>query len=199
LTTNQPVLSSQSNFLIMKKLVQNPICLLLLAAFMSLNVSTFAQGSALYLKVKGAKQGDIKGDVTEKGKENLIRTISFQHEVASPRDAASGQATGKRQHSPLVITKEIDKSSPLLMSALTSNENLSEVTLTFYRPGKAIGVNELWYTIALKNASISDIKSTWVSEKKMSLEEVSFSYEKIKWTYADGNVTHEDSWGSSKN
>ena len=184
----------------MKTLVQNPICFLLLAAFMSLNVSAFAQGSALYLKVKGAKQGDIKGDVTEKGKEGLIKTISFEHEVSSPRDAGSGQATGKRQHKPLVITKEIDKSSPLLMAALTKNENLPEVTLTFYRPNpKSIGTNELWYTITLKDAHISDIKSTWVSEKKMSLEEVSFTYEKIKWTIADGNVTHEDSWENSKN
>jgi hypothetical protein len=33
-------------------------------------------------------------------------------EVVSPRDAASGLPTGKRQHKPLTITKEIDKSSP---------------------------------------------------------------------------------------
>ncbi len=36
------------------------------------------------------------------------------HEVKSPRDAASGQATGKRMHKPLVVTKELDKSTPLL-------------------------------------------------------------------------------------
>jgi type VI secretion system secreted protein Hcp len=183
----------------MKKLIQNPVCLFIVAALISLNMNVFGQGSVLYLKVKGSKQGEIKGDVTEKGKEGLIKTISFQHEVASPREAASGQATGKRQHKPLVITKEIDKSSPLLMAALTKNENLNEVTLTFYRPDKATGANELWYTITLKDAHVSDIKSTWVSEKKMSLEELSFTYEKIKWTFADGNVTHEDSWEGSKN
>lgn len=183
----------------MKKLIQNPVCFFLLAALMLLSMNALAQGSALYLKVKGAKQGDIKGDVTEKGKEGLIRTISFQHEVESPREAGSGQATGKRQHKPLVITKEIDKSTPLLMAALTKNENLQEVTLTFYKPGKAMGTNELWYTISLKDARIADIKSTWVSEKKQSLEEVSFTYEKIRWTFADGNITHEDSWDNSKN
>lgn len=183
----------------MKAMVQKPVFLFLLAAFISLNMSAFAQGSALYLKVKGSKQGDIKGDVTEKGKEGLIKTITFEHEVTSPRDMASGQASGKRQHKPLIITKEIDKSSPLLMAALTKNENLQEVTLTFYRPGKAMGSNELWYTISLKDASISDIKSTWDSEKKMSLEEVSFTYEKIKWTIADGNVSSEDTWSGAKN
>ncbi|MBP6758578.1 MAG: type VI secretion system tube protein Hcp [Flavobacterium sp.] len=39
-------------------------------------------------------------------------------EVKSPRDAASGQATGKRQHSPITITKEMDKSSPKLAEAV---------------------------------------------------------------------------------
>jgi len=41
-------------------------------------------------------------------------TISFEQEIVSPRDAASGLPTGKRQHKPFVITKELDKSSPVL-------------------------------------------------------------------------------------
>jgi hypothetical protein len=32
--------------------------------------------------------------------------------IVSPRDAASGLPTGKRMHKPMVITKELDKSSP---------------------------------------------------------------------------------------
>jgi len=40
--------------------------------------------------------------------------ISFDQEIVSPRDAASGLPTGKRMHKPFVITKELDKSSPVL-------------------------------------------------------------------------------------
>jgi len=40
-------------------------------------------------------------------------SISFDQEVVSPRDAASGLPTGKRMHKPFVITKELDKSSPM--------------------------------------------------------------------------------------
>lgn len=40
--------------------------------------------------------------------------ITFNQAIVSPRDAASGLPTGKRQHKPFVITKEYDKSSPLL-------------------------------------------------------------------------------------
>lgn len=179
---------------------KNSVYLLLLAATMLLNVSAFGQGSALYLKVKGSKQGNIKGDATEKGKEGLIQVIAFQQEVSSPRDAASGQATGKRQHKPFIIIKQIDKSSPLLMAALTKNESLSEVTLSIYRPSaKTAGTNELWYTIELKDVVISGISSTWDADKKQSREEVSFTYQKIKWTFAEGNVTFEDDLKSNRN
>ena len=74
-----------------------------------------------FLQLKGEKQGDIKGSVTQKGRAGKIMVIAFNHEVQSPRDAGTGQATGKRIHKPFVITKEIDKSSPLLYAALTNN------------------------------------------------------------------------------
>jgi hypothetical protein len=45
-------------------------------------------------------------------------TITFGYSVKSPRDAASGQASGKRQHKPFTFVKEIDKSSPTLMKTM---------------------------------------------------------------------------------
>src|SRR4051794_3294922 len=87
-----------------------------------------------YLKLKGQKQGEIKGSVTQKGREGKIMVIAVSHEIVSPRDAASGLPTGKRMHKPFVITKELDKSSPLLYSVLCTNENVSEWELQFWTP-----------------------------------------------------------------
>jgi len=67
-----------------------------------------------YMKITGETQGDIVGSVTQSGREDSIMVIGTTHEVVSPRDAASGLPTGKRQHKPFTITKEVDKSSPLL-------------------------------------------------------------------------------------
>ena len=67
-----------------------------------------------YLSLKGQKQGQIKGSVTQKGREGKIMVIAYSHEIVSPRDTASELPTGKRMHKPLVITKELDKSTPLL-------------------------------------------------------------------------------------
>lgn len=159
-----------------------------------------------YLKLKGQKQGEIKGSVTQKGRENKIMVIAVSHEVLSPRDSASGQATGKRQHKPFVITKELDKSSPLLYKALINNENISEWELQFWTPQVAaatgVGAERQHYTVKLQNARICDIKFSMLNNRNPELvrfaeyEEIAFTYQKITWTWNDGGITSEDNWES---
>ena len=121
-------------------------------------------------------------------RENTINILELIHEVVSPRDAASGLPTGKRQHKPITITKRIDKSTPLLHSAQTNNENLTNVELKFYRLS-ASGQQQHYYTITLLNASVSDNSISGVNT-----ENISFTYHKIIWTFEDGNITSEDDW-----
>src|SRR6185369_5441573 len=113
-----------------------------------------------YLKLKAQKQGEIKGSVTQKGREGKILVIAAEHEVEVPHDDA-GHATGKRVHKPFVITKELDKSSPLLYQALVSNETIVEWELQFWAPAlagaTAVGAEVQRYTVKLTNAVIIDI------------------------------------------
>ena len=157
-----------------------------------------------YLSLKGQKQGDIKGSVTQKGREGKIMVIAVSHEIVSPRDPASGLPTGKRQHKPLVITKELDKSSPLLQSVLTQNENLPTWTLEFWTPqlsaAQGVGAEKQHYTIELANANIASIRSEMLNNKypenmqHSEREHVAFTYQKITWTWVDGGITAEDDW-----
>src|SRR5271170_8515231 len=117
-----------------------------------------------YLTLKGQKQGDIQGGVTQKGREHSILVHSFSHEIISPRDPASGLPTGKREHHPVHILKEIDQSSPPLWTALVNNENLVTWQLKFWAPS-ATGVETQIYTITLTNASIASIPSTCPTTK----------------------------------
>jgi hypothetical protein len=48
--------------------------------------------------------------------------------VKSPRDAASGMATGKRQHSPVTVRKELDKSSPGMAATADADGDGSPAT-----------------------------------------------------------------------
>jgi type VI secretion system secreted protein Hcp len=159
-----------------------------------------------YLKLKGQKQGEIKGSVTQKGRENKIAVIAVSHEIISPRDAASGLPTGKRMHKPFVITKELDKSSPLLHQALVTNENIAEWELQFWTPQlratAGTGTEVQHYTIKLTNANVASIHYRMLNNKNPELmkyaecEEIAFTYQKIEWTWNDGGITAADDWES---
>lgn len=139
------------------------------------------------------------------GKEDSISVISISHELVSPRDPATGLPIGKRQHKPLAIVKLIDRSTPLLYRALVINEKMTTFNLAFYvtPPG---GQEVKQFTIDLVNANIFFINqvkqnsnSTPELMKFAEYEEVSFTYQKIIWTWSNGiNVlsTSQDDWVS---
>jgi type VI secretion system secreted protein Hcp len=170
----------------------------------TLFLSTLPAHAALnaYLTLKGTKSGEIKGSVTQKGREGSILVFSYQHEMQTPVDSKSGAATGKMQHGLFKITKELDKSSPLLLRAWSSNEILSELTLRFWEPSKAGGAEVQHFTVKLTNARIVSIKSSLPNTKDAELvklpisEEISFTYQKIEWTWTDGGVTTSVDWGA---
>ena len=130
--------------------------------------------------------------------------IAVSHEVVSPRDAASGLPTGKRMHKPFVITKELDKSSPLLYNALVTNENISQWQLQFWTPqlraASGQGLEVQHYTVKLTHANIASISFRMANNKHPDLmkfaeyEEVAFTYRKIEWTWTDGGITAGDDW-----
>ena len=152
-----------------------------------------------YMRVTGETQGEIRGSVTQAGREDSIMVLAVDHEVVSPRDEASGLPTGKRQHKPLTITKEIDKTTPLLMNALVNNENITDMEIRFWAPSNT-GQEFQYYTIELLNASIAGIRFEMLNNKypenmqHKECEYVTFCYEKIIWTYEDGGNTAEDDW-----
>ncbi len=152
-----------------------------------------------YLRLEGQKSGVIKGSVTQKGREDSIMVVAFNHEVLSPRDPASGLPTGQRQHKALTITKEIDRATPLLMNVLVTNENLKTFELRFWRPSSS-GKEKQFFTIKLWNANISDIRMEMLNNmypenvRQTEREQVSFTYQKIEWTYEDGALSSQDDW-----
>jgi type VI secretion system secreted protein Hcp len=108
--------------------------------------------------------------------------IGLSHEIVSPRDAATGLATGKRLHKPFTVTRAMDATSPLLLKALTTNQTLPAVQIGINKGGQQVA------TIKLTNAQIAsyDLHGT--------TETWSFTYQKITWTWVDGGVTAEDDW-----
>jgi type VI secretion system secreted protein Hcp len=157
----------------------------------------------LFLKANGK---DIKGESTQVslGREGSIECIYYEQEVVSAREAGSGIASGRRQYTPLLIRKRVDKASPLLVKALTDNE-VVEAEMKFYRPNPTgDGTTEQFYSVAFKNGRINSVKQfvpdTLVPATAFApmMEEVTFVFHTINWTYTNGGVSHEDTWDKNK-
>jgi type VI secretion system secreted protein Hcp len=171
-------------------------------------LATTPADSALnaYMTVKGDKQGLIKGGVTQKGREGKIAIIAASHQIVSPRDAATGQATGKRMHKPFTVVMEWDRSMPAFYRAIASNETLTDVTIDFYTPSiTAVGGGGQefnYFTVKLTNASISSIEARMPNNKMLETSrlkeqlEVSFTYQKIEFNNKQGGGIATDDWSS---
>jgi type VI secretion system secreted protein Hcp len=156
-----------------------------------------------YLTVEGQNQGKIEGSTKVQGQEGKILVQAVDHTIEIPKSPQTGLPTGKRVHGAMSVTKEIDKSSPKLYQALTSGEQLKDVSLEFYRISPK-GTEEKYYTVKLENAILTNMQS-WtpncldLSNKQMGhMEDLAFTYEKITWTYEPDGIEAEDSWLAPK-
>lgn len=111
-----------------------------------------------YVQIEGTKQGKFKGECSQAAWRDAIAGIDFGYEVSSPRDAATGQATGKRQHKPVVITKEVGAASPQIFQAVVTNEVIKSVLISFVE-ADASGTVQVVHTIRLVNATVSSYRT----------------------------------------
>ncbi len=128
-------------------------------------------GAGFSMTIEGTKQGVFPG-----AKGGAIAGLGFSYGVKSPRDVATGQASGKRQHGPIVVTKVVGTASPQIFQALTTNEVLKSVGIEL-PGGEGSG-----YTIKLSNATVSELKqyTEVLNGQAMVLEDVSFTFQKIE-------------------
>ena len=153
-----------------------------------------------FATVTGAKQGAFKGESTQKGREGKIPGVGFSYGLAIPRDATSGQATGKRMHRPVVFTKEWGASSPQFYAAAFTNELLTSVVFEFYATA-ANGIQILDHKITLTNAIIVESDQSLLLPQSggpvidsRDLHVVSFTFQKIEITSLTGGTSAIDSW-----
>lgn len=102
----------------------------------------------LYLKVKSS--GDLDGDGLPD--DAVIKLVcagdelrSAHYSVTSPRDPASGQASGKRMHKPVTIVKEWGAATPQL-SAMKPSYDVKKVEGTGARAATA---DDGWAPVSL--------------------------------------------------
>lgn len=158
-----------------------------------------------YVTVQGTKQGKFKGESPREAHKEKFPCISYRHEIKSPRDVATGQASGKRQHGAVTVTKEWGAASPQLFQALVTNEVLPSVLFEFIHTTPD-GAEEVYYTIKLVDATVSGINYTTGADESAGsakttatydtheLENVSFTYRRIEVEHKPGKTSAIDDW-----
>lgn len=117
--------------------------------------------------------GDVDGDGTA--------------DIGTPRDAASGLATGKRQHGPVTIIKELDKSTPVLARAAPPSSAAGSLTTLVPAgmckagatyPSAELGTPGRVYRLEGVTVASCDAAA---SSGDRPMESISLNYTKIQW------------------
>jgi len=147
------------------------------------------------------KVDTIPGESTDDKHKDWIEVLSFSHGMHQPASAtksSAGGATAERcEHSDFSIVKALDKASPKIYEGCCTGKHLKTVTLEMCRAG---GDKLKYMEVKMEEVIISSVRPGGSSKggDAFPIEEVSFNYGKIKWTYTQqkradgsggGNVT----------
>ncbi|MEX0548975.1 Hcp family type VI secretion system effector [Raoultella terrigena] len=149
-----------------------------------------------YLWLKDDGGALIKGGVDVINRESSIEIKGFHHNLMIPTDNATGKVTGTRMHSPMLLVKEFDYSSPYLYKAVSTGQNLTSAEIKWYKINDA-GQEVEYFNLFLEEVRIVSISPSMASPDNPNenhMETLELRYEKITWKHCDGNIMHTDAW-----
>ncbi len=152
-----------------------------------------------YMWITDDQGNAVHGPVDVQGREGSIEVVGFKHQIYIPNDHDTGVLTGTRKHDPLIITKNFCGASPILNKACCSGKTLRQVKISWYQITNE-GREKEYFRHVLSNAKVVAVKPHMDNIKDKSkqayghMEDIALRYEKIEWTYLDGNITADDQW-----
>jgi type VI secretion system secreted protein Hcp len=166
-------------------------------------VSGLVTGGAgdMFLMVKGAKHGLIKGESQDGQHKGEIDILSWSWGMQAKPTLGGGGASGKATINDLKIVKRVDSASTALMLALRTNEPIEKAVLTLRKAGKT-QLEYLKVTIEQGRVTALTVAGGDPSGGADLVENVSFSFNKIEVEYVpqgkdgqpQGGMTFADQW-----
>jgi type VI secretion system secreted protein Hcp len=134
-----------------------------------------------FLKIDG-----IPGESTDDKHKDWIEILSYSHGLSQPSSGAqsSGGARSAERvnHQDFSIVKTLDKASPKLALSCCTGAHIKEIKLELCR---ATGDKQKYMEYKLSDVIVSSVRPGGAAQggETLPLEEVSFNYGKIEWTY----------------
>ena len=155
----------------------------------------------MFLMVKGAKHGVIKGESQDGQHKGEIEVLSWSWGMQAKPNLGGGTATGKASVHDLKIVKRVDSASTALMLALRTNEPIQKAVLTLRKAGKT-QLEYMKVTIEQGRVTALTVDAGDLSGTADVIERVSFSFNKIEIEYVpqgkdglpQGGMTFADQW-----
>jgi type VI secretion system Hcp family effector len=135
----------------------------------------------------GCSTMDSIGNRFQQGHEDQIQVLALDYLMNREQNVI---------HHPLAFTKPIDKSSPLLCVAISTNEPLTAI-FSIYRTNPA-GVLEDFYGIKLTDATLVDVSCTFPNSLEnnslIPSERVLLRYKSISWEHKIAGTSGYSIW-----
>jgi type VI secretion system secreted protein Hcp len=155
----------------------------------------------MFLMVKGAKHGLIKGESQDDQHKGEIEILSWSWGMQARPSLGGGSASGKATINDLRIVKKVDSASTALMGALRTNEQIQKAVLTLRKAGKS-QVEYMKVTIEQGRVTSLTVDGGDPAGTADVVERVSFSFNKIEVEYVpqgkdgqpQGGMTFSDQW-----
>ena len=147
-------------------------------------------GKAQGLISSGCSTQDSIGNKCQTAHKDEIMVLSYSHNMANIGNA------NKPTHNPVIITKNVDKSSPLLAQALSSREEINCI-INFYRISP-FGLQEKFYTVEIRGGMVTDLTLDMphvvLQNDVEPQEHVAIRYQDIIWTHHLAGTSGYSSW-----
>ncbi|WPN46790.1 MULTISPECIES: Hcp family type VI secretion system effector [unclassified Pseudomonas] len=154
-----------------------------------------------YMSITGKAQGLISagcstaasvGNKYQSAHTDEIMVLAFHHNMTNIGNIS------KPTHNPIIITKNVDKSSPLLAQALASQEEIN-CTINFYRVSAA-GNQEKFYSVSITGGVIADLTLEMphavLQGDAEPEEQLAIRYRQITWNHHAAGTSGYASWGT---
>ncbi|MGF1742449.1 type VI secretion system tube protein Hcp [Vibrio profundum] len=150
-----------------------------------------------YIKIEGENQEWIKGENTEANAsvKDWIRCFSCTQGMIVPTDTQTGQATGRKFHTPSMAMIEAGPQSPKVFQAACTGEKCT-ITHQFFRVEAGEEVN--FFTITYKNAvfksqEVVQMETTNAATADVPLlQKVEWTFDEVTQAFIDGNIEYTD-------
>jgi len=136
-----------------------------------------------FLEIEG-----VPGESTDENHSEWIEILSYSHGVSQPGSgsvSSGGARSAERsEHQDFSIVKSLDKATPKLNLYCCNGTHIPKVKIELCR---ATGEKQKYMEYLMSDVLVSSVRPGGSSQggENLPLEEVTFNYGKMEWTYTE--------------